>query len=157
MNTSSPLSFYKKKIKKYTKVERKPKNPNFGPWLFSGLCTLCVASAGIFIGVGRCRVLVQLSQKDLISRNSNLSCNFLSCWSPKSAYLRIELESLINIRVVGLQVFFLEHLESSDLHNCSKSYDLNTKTCTVWIRILWIFIFALSLAFILILQEFRVG
>ena len=45
------------------------------------------------------------------------------------AYLLTELESLINIRVVGLQVFFLEHLESSDLNICSKGYDLNTKMC----------------------------
>ena len=71
----------------------------------------------------------------LIHRSSNLSCNLLSYWSPKLAYLLTELESLINIRVVGLQVFFLEHLESLDLNICSKSYDLNTKTCTVWIRI----------------------
>ena len=79
----------------------------------------------------------------LIHRSSNLSCNLLSCWSPNMAYLLTELESLINIRVLVLQVFFLEHLESSDLNICSKSYDLNIKTCTVWIRIFLSFIFIL--------------
>ena len=71
----------------------------------------------------------------LIRRSLILSCNLLSCWSLNMAYLPTELECLINIRVVLLQVFFLQHLESSDLNIYSKSYDLNTKTYTVWIWI----------------------
>ena len=37
------------------------------------------------------------------------------------------LEIVINLRVVVLYVFFLDHLESSDLTFDSESYDSNTK------------------------------
>ena len=38
-----------------------------------------------------------------------------------------ELEIVINLIVVALYVFFLDHLESSDLSFGSEIYDLNTK------------------------------
>jgi len=42
MRTSSPLGLQKEN-KKYTKVERKPKNPNFGPLLDAGRSVRCTA------------------------------------------------------------------------------------------------------------------
>jgi len=39
----------------------------------------------------------------------------------------IELEIMINLRVVTLYVFFLDHLESSELSSGSESYDSNAK------------------------------
>ena len=63
----NPLSLFKiKKNKNLTK--KKTLEETLILALGSSLDHFCVASAGIFIGVGRCRVLIQLSQKDLISR-----------------------------------------------------------------------------------------
>ena len=46
-------------------------------------------------------------------------------------YQMINLETVINIRIVALKVYIPDHLESLDLNLGSESYDSNTKIYSV--------------------------
>ena len=65
------------------------------------------------------------------------SCSKLACCLLNMTHQTAKFDRVINRRIIVLQVVFLYNLESLDLNTCSKGYDLNTKTCTVWIRV-WI-------------------
>ena len=68
-----------------------------------------------------------LSPNLIWCRYSVLIYSLLTCWLLNITYQMIELEIVINIRVVSLYVCFLEHLNLSDLRFGSESYDSNTK------------------------------
>ena len=68
---------------------------------------------------------------------SVLICSLLAYWLLNITYQMIELEIMINLRVVALEVLFLDHLESSDWSSRSENYDSNTKIylAKIWVKI----------------------
>ena len=69
---------------------------------------------------------------------SVLICSLLAYLLLNITYQMTELEIVINLRVVALYMFFLDHLESSDLIFGSERYDSNTKMYPVriWVKII---------------------